>query len=116
MMKNPSTTNPSNLNSSFTSSEGAALVRRFLKEDFFQTFIPNKKISDAKTQTEVLIALSSDSKEQVNEQLQKALDAGATEARAAEDHGFMYSRSFEDPDGHIWEIFWMDPAAINSGQ
>ena len=53
------------------------------------------------------MALSVESKAGVDEMLNKAFAAGAKEARPAEDHGFMFSRSFEDPDGHIWEVFWM---------
>lgn len=71
-----------------------------------------KAIADARTSTEVLLALQLDSKDQVNAITAKALAAGGREAREAEDHGFMYGRSFEDPDGHIWEVFWMDPKAM----
>lgn len=83
-----------------------------LKEDFFKTFIPNKQISDASKNTEVLVALSAESKEKVNEMADKALAAGGASLRKPEDQGFMYTRTFQDPDGHIWEIFWMDPSAI----
>ncbi|MES2132446.1 MAG: VOC family protein [Bacteroidota bacterium] len=68
-----------------------------------------KEIADAKKTTEVLIALSTDNKEKVNELVDKAIAAGGKEPNDAQDHGFMFTRSFEDPDGHIWEIFWMDP-------
>lgn len=107
------------INSQFTDEKAACIVVceqiyvMILKEEFFKTFIPGKEISDAKKNAEVLIALSADSKEKVNEIADKALAAGATTLRAPEDHGFMYSRSFNDPDGHIWEILWMDPAAVN---
>lgn len=80
-----------------------------LREEFFKTFISKKEIADATKSTEVLVALSADSKEKVNELADKALSAGASFLREPEDHGFMYSRSFQDPDGHIWEVFWMDP-------
>jgi predicted lactoylglutathione lyase len=83
-----------------------------LLEPFFKTFT-KKEIVNAKTSTEVLVALSAESKEKVDEMLTKALAAGAKEAREPQDHGFMYGRSLEDLDGHIWEIFWMDPKAIN---
>jgi uncharacterized protein len=46
----------------------------------------------------------------VHELVDRAAAAGGRETRPPEDHGFMFMRSFEDPDGHIWEIFWMDPA------
>ncbi len=105
------------INPQFTDEKAACVVisdtiyAMILKEEFFKTFTPNKQISDAAKTTEVLLALSADSKEQVNELAEKALAAGATQARPPEDHGFMYSRSFEDPDGHIWEVFWMDTNA-----
>lgn len=73
-----------------------------------------KEIADATKTTEVLIALSTDSKEKVNELVDKAIAAGGKEPNDAQDHGFMFSRSFEDPDGHIWEVFWMNPAHIQS--
>lgn len=73
-----------------------------------------KEIADAKKTTEVLIALSTDSKEHVNQLVDKALVAGGKEPNDAQDHGFMFSRSFEDLDGHIWEVFWMNPAHIQS--
>lgn len=60
------------------------------------------------------MALTVESKEKVNEQLAKALAAGARESREPQDHGFMFVRSFEDLDGHIWEIFWMDPKALQN--
>ena len=62
--------------------------------------------------TEVLTCLSFDSKEKVNEIVDTAVAAGGTEAREPQDYGFMYGRSFNDPDGHIWEIIWMDPSHI----
>ena len=83
-----------------------------LGEEFFQGFTP-KPITDAHKNTEVLIALSADSRAAVDVMLAKVLAAGGTEAREPQDMGFMYNRSFNDPDGHIWEIFWMDPNAVN---
>jgi predicted lactoylglutathione lyase len=68
----------------------------------------SKKIADAHETTEVLNALSTQSKEAVDELVDKALDNGGTKAGEPQDHGFMYSRSFNDPDGHIWEVLWMD--------
>lgn len=70
-----------------------------------------KAIADATQTTEVLTCLSVDSKAKVDEMLDAALEAGATEARDPMDYGFMYGRSFNDLDGHIWEIIWMDPRA-----
>ena len=72
-----------------------------------------KPIADAKASCEVLIALNQDSREAVDAILAKVGTAGGTvDAGPVQEHGFMYSRSFEDPDGHIWEIFWMDPAMV----
>jgi uncharacterized protein len=76
-------------------------------------FLPKgKSIADASKTTEVLLALSFDSKDAVNAVYDKAIAAGATEARPAEDHGFMYQRSFNDLDGHIWEVFWFDTSTL----
>jgi predicted lactoylglutathione lyase len=71
-----------------------------------------KEIADATRFTEVLTALSFESKAQVNEFVDAALKAGAIESGEVQDHGFMYGRSFDDLDGHTWEIFWMDPNHI----
>lgn len=81
-----------------------------LVEKFFQTFT-KKSICDSKTSTEALIALSCESKEAVDTMMTKVLAAGGTEPKPATDQGFMYSRDFEDVDGHNWELFWMDPSA-----
>ncbi|HET9426742.1 MAG TPA: VOC family protein [Allosphingosinicella sp.] len=78
-----------------------------LTHDKFAQFTP-KRIADAHQTSEVLIALSAGSRAEVDSITDAALDAGGREPREKQDHGFMYSRSFEDPDGHIWEPFWMD--------
>lgn len=104
-------------NEQFTNENAACLVVSdtvfvmLLVEDFFQTFI-KKEIVDATKMTEVLVALSVEDREAVDVFLEKAFEAGAIEAREVQDQGFMYSRSFEDPDGHIWEIFWMDEKSV----
>jgi hypothetical protein len=72
----------------------------------------SKPIADATATTEVLTALSVDSRAEVDRIADAALRAGGTEARAPMDYGFMFGRSFNDPDGHIWEIIWMDPAQV----
>ena len=82
-----------------------------LTHDKFKQFT-SKAIVDAKTSTEVLVALSRDSKEAVVEIFDKAIAAGAAEARPGEDYGFMMSRAFADLDGHIWEWVWMDPGHV----
>lgn len=79
-----------------------------ITEERFKTFT-SKQVSDATKTTEVLLALSVDSREDVNEHVDKALQAGATIALPPADHGFMFTRSYNDLDGHIWEIFHMNP-------
>lgn len=102
------------INPQFTDEKAACVVIgediyvMILRKEFFKTFIPNKEIIDATKSTEVLVALSADSRAKVDEMVDNALAAGATKLRETEDHGFMYTRSFQDPDGHIWEIFYMD--------
>lgn len=84
-----------------------------LVEPFFQTFI-DKQIADARTSTEVLICLSRPSRAAVDDTVAKAVAAGGRIPREPVDHGFMYQHTFEDPDGHIWELVTMDempPAA-----
>jgi uncharacterized protein len=82
-----------------------------LVEKFFQTFTP-KPIADAKSTSETLVALSTESKEEVNRIVEAALSAGARRYKEPVDYGFMYQWGFEDLDGHIWEHFWMDPAHV----
>ncbi|RKH58102.1 VOC family protein [Corallococcus aberystwythensis] len=82
-----------------------------LVKPFFKGFI-QKEISDAKKSTEVIIALTADSRAAVDTLMEKALAAGARETKEKMDQGFMYQRSFEDLDGHQWESFFMDPAAF----
>jgi uncharacterized protein len=87
-----------------------------LTHDKFRQFTP-KKIADAKTASEVLICISADSREGVDDVVGKAAAAGGTtDPSPVQDHGFMYGRSFEDPDGHIWEVMWMDVAAMQAAQ
>lgn len=71
-----------------------------------------KEIADATRSSEVLIALSAESREKVDELVDKAVAAGGSVAGDTQDLGFMYGRSFDDLDGHTWEIVWMDPAAV----
>jgi predicted lactoylglutathione lyase len=104
-------------NAQFTDETAAAMVisdtiyAMLLTHEKFKAFTP-KAIADARTSSEVLIAISRDSREAVHTMVDAALAAGATEARPADDYGFMMSRAFNDLDGHIWEIMWMDPAAV----
>jgi predicted lactoylglutathione lyase len=77
----------------------------------------SKKIVDAKTSSEVLICLSADSRDAVDALVNKATKAGGgSDPCPQQDYGFMYGRSFEDPDGHIWEVVWMDMAAAMAAQ
>ncbi|MEU9049601.1 MULTISPECIES: VOC family protein [unclassified Streptomyces] len=71
-----------------------------------------KQIADATKTSEVLIALSSESREKVDELVEKAVAAGGSVTGETQDHGFMYGRAFDDLDGHTWEVVWMDPSAI----
>ena len=81
-----------------------------LTHDKFSQFTP-KRIADAHATSEVLICISCDSRADVDDITERALAAGGREPREKQDHGFMYGRSFEDPDGHIWEPMWMDVEA-----
>lgn len=76
----------------------------------------SKTIVDAKASSEVMIALSADSRAAVDDMVEKAKAAGTRiDPNPTQDLGFMYGRSFEDPDGHIWEVFWMDVEAATAG-
>lgn len=103
-------------NPRFTNEQGACLeiapniFAMLLVEPFFQGFT-QLPIADAKTTTEVLIALSCDSRAEVAELVTKAAAAGATTPNAPVDHGFMFQHGFADLDGHQWEVFWMDEGA-----
>ena len=87
---------------------GENMYAMLLTEPYFKRFTA-KEIVDATQSTEVLIALSLPSKEAVDEFVQKALDAGGRETKEPQNLEFMYGRDFEDLDGHIWEMFWMNP-------
>ncbi|WP_054955301.1 VOC family protein [Paenibacillus dakarensis] len=82
-----------------------------LVEDFFKSFT-NKDIPNTSDNSEVIIALSADSREQVDEIVNLALSAGGRATNDPVDHGFMYSWSFEDIDGHLWEVMYMDPSHV----
>ncbi|AQQ52634.1 VOC family protein [Planococcus lenghuensis] len=78
-----------------------------LGEEFFQTFT-KKSVADSTKMTEVIIALSADSREAVDELVNKAFAAGASPSGDQMDHGFMYGWSFQDLDGHLWEVAYME--------
>ena len=87
-----------------------------LTHDKYRQFT-SKKIADAKATSQVLICLSADSRDAVDDVVAKAQGAGGgADPGPKQDYGFMYGRSFEDPDGHIWEVMWMDVAAANAPQ
>ena len=86
-----------------------------LAHDFWKTFT-TKAIPDAHSSAQVLLCLSRDSKEDVDSIVAEATAAGGkADPTPKQDMGFMYGRSFEDPDGHIWEVMWMDPVAAEQG-
>jgi predicted lactoylglutathione lyase len=103
-------------NPQFTNDQGACMViadniyAMLLVEPFFQTFT-KKPIADATKSTEVLICLSCASRTEVDELVKKAVAAGGSAPNAPQDHGFMYGHGFQDIDGHIWELMYMDPNA-----
>ncbi|MFE1228302.1 VOC family protein [Streptomyces sp. NPDC058745] len=84
-----------------------------LTEPRFKEFTaPGKEIADATKSSEVLIALSAESREKVDALADGALAAGGSPAKDPIDYGTMYGRSFSDVDGHHWEVVWMDPAVV----
>lgn len=82
-----------------------------LVESKFKEFT-KKELTDSTTHTEAILALSAESREQVDELADKALENGGAPANDPMDYGFMYGRSFQDPDGHLWEVMWMDASAL----
>lgn len=106
-------------NAQFTDDKATCMVindqayAMLLVEDFFAGFT-TRPVADATAATEAICALSADSRADVDDLVGKALAAGGQEVKEPQDHGFMYGRSFTDPDGHIWEVLWMDPATIAS--
>ena len=84
-----------------------------LTHDKYRQFT-SKGIADAHETSEVLIAITLESRSEVDDITSRALAAGGREARPVEDHGWMYSRPFEDPDGHVWEPVWMDMEAAKA--
>lgn len=82
-----------------------------LREPFFKTFT-KREICDTSKYTEGLLALECDSRAEVDEMVKTAIAAGGSHAVDPQDHGFMYAWSFYDPDGHHWEVFWMDSNAM----
>jgi predicted lactoylglutathione lyase len=110
-------------NPAFTDETAACMVVEegsihvmLLTHEKWATFT-SKAIPDAHTTAQVLLCVSADSRDAVDGQVDKAVKAGGkADPTPTQDYGFMYGRSFEDPDGHIWEVMWMDPAAIPAGE
>ena len=86
---------------------GDNMFAMLLVEDFFKTFT-NKSICDATKNTEVLVCLSCESRARVDDLVKKAVAAGGRVPRDPQDQGFMYGHGFEDPDGHIWELIYLE--------
>jgi uncharacterized protein len=86
-------------------------VVMLLVQDRFKDFT-EKELADPGVATEAIMAVSASSRDDVDALADKALEIGGAPANEPMDMGFMYGRSFQDPDGHIWEIVWMDPSAL----
>ena len=107
-------------NKQFTDNNAACLIiedniyAMLVRAEFFKQFIPKRKITDTKKMVEVAVCLSADSRQQVDDWADKAISLGATENKIEmmEKQDSMYGRSINDLDGHVWEILWMDPKAI----
>ena len=91
---------------------GENIFVMLLVESFFKTFT-TKAVCDATKSTEVLVALSAESRAKVDEIVAKAVAAGGTTPVEPKDHGFMYQHGYQDLDGHLWELFYMDPNAAS---
>ncbi|MBL7745160.1 MAG: glyoxalase/bleomycin resistance/extradiol dioxygenase family protein [Chitinophagaceae bacterium] len=101
-------------NPRFTDDKAACMViadgsiySMLITEEFFRTFT-KKDLSDAKKNTEVLIAIDAESRKDVDDMIKKALVAGGVTYMEPQDHGWMYGHSFADLDGHQWEVLYMD--------
>lgn len=86
-----------------------------LTHEKFQTFTPNA-ICDATQSTEVLTCLSVERREKVDEMVRNAIAAGGKTYNEPQDHGFMYAHGFQDLDGHIWELVYMEPGATDQAE
>jgi uncharacterized protein len=106
-------------NTQFTDETAACMVvsediyAMLMTHDKFKTFTP-KQVCDSTKSTEVLVCLSAGSRQEVNETVRKAVAAGGTTYNEPQDHGFMYGHGFQDLDGHIWELAFMEPSAIKA--
>lgn len=82
-----------------------------LTDELFSTFT-TRQVADATEHTEAILALSAESREEVDRLVDTAVTTGGSAANETQDEGYMYGRSFHDPDGHLWEVLYMDPAAL----
>jgi predicted lactoylglutathione lyase len=107
-------------NPQFTNDKAACMVVSddiyvmLVVTSFFKTFT-SKPICDATQSTEVLLCLSCESRNQVDELVALAVAAGGSKPTEAVDHGFMYQHGYQDLDGHLWELISMAPVAVQVG-
>lgn len=108
-------------NPKFTNEQGTCMIIgdninvMLLVEEFYKTFT-NKELCDTATTSEVLISISMESRQKVDEILDKAVKAGGTDYIGTKDYGWMYQRTFLDIDGHHWEVFFMDESKIPNNE
>jgi uncharacterized protein len=107
------------VNEQFSDESSASVVvsesifLQLLGPERFRSFLPQGTApADPRAATAALYALSCESREEVDQMVEKAVGAGGGTWMPAQDHGFMYGSSFTDPDGHVWEVMWMDPAHV----
>lgn len=104
-------------NAQFTDQKAACMVINedayvmLLAEPFFRGFTKREPCDTTKN-TEAMLAISCASRAEVDQMVRKAIEGGGSQAMDTMDHGFMYGSSFYDPDGHHWEVLWMDPSAV----
>ena len=100
-------------NPQFTDEKGTCMIVgediyvMLLLEEYFRTFT-KKRVLDATKGTEVILALSADTRERVDELVNKATDAGGSTPNHKQDHGYMYGWGFQDLDGHLWEVIYVE--------
>jgi uncharacterized protein len=107
-------------NPQFTDQTATCMI---VGEDIFVILLTHEKfklftlkdICDATKSTEVLVCLALESRDKVDELVRKAVAGGGTPYNAPQDHGFMYGHGFQDLDGHIWELIYMEPSAAKQG-
>ena len=94
---------------------GENIFVMLLVDKFFKTFT-KKDISDTSKNTEVIVALAVESREKVDQVINMAVGSGGREHKEPQDHGWMYGRGFEDINGHLWEIIYMDESALKNDE